>query len=255
MTLYSRLMYLLSHFLQTFEKAFVTVFFEINTQIFHPMVKDLKTRYVAYQNTLAENLFRQQQEDIAFATRKRSFLAQVVALEPQRKIKHVEGGWKLVWQWTGPQGTEGKAGQGEFRRVYLHQESRDGGDSQVSSTHSLPCFVSSTSNLEPIQAAALVSGRSRRVSLENQVGPALIHPTESARKGLAWFELLEGGVKQALIVGFGGINGILNYTPTILEEFASEITLSSFGITSDSASLLSSAARSTLYPDSNATYG
>ncbi|MCO5609503.1 hypothetical protein L7F22_063731 [Adiantum nelumboides] len=161
----------------------------------------------------------------------------------------VGGGWKLVWQWTGPQGTEGKAGQGEFRRVYLHQESRDG-DSHVSSTHSLPCFGSSASNLEPIQASALVSGRSRRASLENQVGPALIHPAESARKGLAWSELLEGGVKQALIVGvllqaleqFGGINGVLNYTPTILEESGAEVLLSGFGITSDSASLLSSAA-------------
>ncbi|MCO5554079.1 hypothetical protein L7F22_007605 [Adiantum nelumboides] len=69
------------------EEAFVTGFFKISTQIFHPMAKDLKARYVAYQNTLAENPFRQQQEDIAFATRKRSFLAQVAALEPQRKQK------------------------------------------------------------------------------------------------------------------------------------------------------------------------
>ncbi|MCO5583792.1 hypothetical protein L7F22_037706 [Adiantum nelumboides] len=87
MALYARLMYLPSHFLQTFEEAFVTGFFEINAQIFHPMAKDLKARYVAYQNTLAENPFRQQQEDIAFATRKQSFLAQVAALEPQRKQK------------------------------------------------------------------------------------------------------------------------------------------------------------------------
>ncbi|MCO5612841.1 hypothetical protein L7F22_067112 [Adiantum nelumboides] len=84
---YSRLMYLPSHFLQTFEEAFITGFFEISTQIFHPMAKDLKATYVAYQNTLAENPFRQQQEDIAFATRKQSFLAQVAALEPQRKAK------------------------------------------------------------------------------------------------------------------------------------------------------------------------
>ncbi|MCO5558512.1 hypothetical protein L7F22_012097 [Adiantum nelumboides] len=76
MALYSRLMYLPSHYLQTFEEVFVTGFFEISTQIFHPMAKDLKAKYVAYLNTLAENPFRQQQEDIAFATRKRSFLAQ-----------------------------------------------------------------------------------------------------------------------------------------------------------------------------------
>ncbi|MCO5592774.1 hypothetical protein L7F22_046777 [Adiantum nelumboides] len=44
MAIYSCLMYLPSHFLQTFEKAFVTGFFKINTQIFHPMAKDLKAR-------------------------------------------------------------------------------------------------------------------------------------------------------------------------------------------------------------------
>ncbi|MCO5578228.1 hypothetical protein L7F22_032066 [Adiantum nelumboides] len=42
MALYSRLMYLPSHYLQTFKEVFVTGFFEISTQIFHPMAKDLK---------------------------------------------------------------------------------------------------------------------------------------------------------------------------------------------------------------------
>ncbi|MCO5574609.1 hypothetical protein L7F22_028397 [Adiantum nelumboides] len=36
MALYSRLMYLPSHFLQTFKEAFVTEFFKLSTQIFHP---------------------------------------------------------------------------------------------------------------------------------------------------------------------------------------------------------------------------
>ncbi|MCO5576723.1 hypothetical protein L7F22_030539 [Adiantum nelumboides] len=44
MAIYSRLMYLPSHFLQTFKEAFVTGFFEISTQIFHPMAKDFKAR-------------------------------------------------------------------------------------------------------------------------------------------------------------------------------------------------------------------
>ncbi|MCO5590421.1 hypothetical protein L7F22_044391 [Adiantum nelumboides] len=42
MAMYSRLMYLPSQYLQTFEEAFVTRFFEIDAQIFHPMAKDLK---------------------------------------------------------------------------------------------------------------------------------------------------------------------------------------------------------------------
>lgn len=163
----------------------------------------------------------------------------------------IGGGWKLVWQWTGPQGTEGKAGLGEFKRVYLHHGGPTDG-SLMSSAHSLPRFGSTVSNLEPIQAAALVSRPSQRgedEKIENQVGPALIHPAASTRKGPAWSELLEGGVKQALIVGvllqvleqFGGINAVLNYTPTILEESGVEVLLSGLGITSNSASLLSSA--------------
>ncbi|MCO5591835.1 hypothetical protein L7F22_045828 [Adiantum nelumboides] len=136
----------------------------------------------------------------------------------------VGGGWKLVWQWDrGLKGQKEKAGQGEFRKVYLHQESRDGGDSRISSTHSLPCFDSSAINLDPIQAAALVSGRSQRASLENQQA------------------LIVGVLLQAL-EQFDGINGVLNYTPTILEESGAEVLLSGFGITSDSVSLLSSAA-------------
>ncbi|KAI5076440.1 hypothetical protein GOP47_0008505 [Adiantum capillus-veneris] len=160
-------------------------------------------------------------------------------------------GWKLVWQWTGPEGTEGKAGQGEFKRVFLHQEKCDDG-SRMGSTHSLPCFSSIASNLAPIQAAALVSRPSQHatdIDIENQVGPALVHPAESAKRGLTWSGLLEGGIRQALIVGvvlqileqLGGINGVLNYTPTILEESGVEILLSGIGITSNSASLLSSA--------------
>ncbi|MCO5599739.1 hypothetical protein L7F22_053846 [Adiantum nelumboides] len=45
MAIYSRLMYLPSHFLQTFKEAFVTGFFKISTQIFHPMAKDLKASF------------------------------------------------------------------------------------------------------------------------------------------------------------------------------------------------------------------
>ncbi|MCO5563862.1 hypothetical protein L7F22_017512 [Adiantum nelumboides] len=52
MAIYSRLMYLPSHFLQTFEEAFVMGFFKISTQIFHPMAKDLKARHITSRKDL-----------------------------------------------------------------------------------------------------------------------------------------------------------------------------------------------------------
>lgn len=164
----------------------------------------------------------------------------------------IGGGWKLAWQWTGPEGTEGKADQGAFKRIYLFQEGPTDG-SRMGSTYSLPRFGSTVGEVESIQAAALVSKPSqygKDITLENQVGPALIHPSETATAGPAWSDLLEGGVKQALIVGvllqileqFGGINAVLNFTPEILSESGAEVLLSNIGISSDSASLLASAA-------------
>eukprot|EP00250_Pteridium_aquilinum_P010961 c19748_g3_i1 orf=157-2505(-) len=164
----------------------------------------------------------------------------------------IGGGWTLAWQWTGPEGTEGKAGQGEFKRVYLLQEGPTVDGSRMGSMYSLPRYGSTVSNLEPIQAAALVSRPSqygKDINLENQVGPALLHPAQTAKQGPSWSELLEGGTRQALIVGvflqileqFGGINAVLNFTPEILEESGAETLLSSIGIGSNSASLLSSA--------------
>ncbi|GKD39794.1 monosaccharide-sensing protein 2 [Tanacetum coccineum] len=80
---------------------------------------------------------------------------------------------------------------------------------------------------------------------ERPVGRAMVHPTE-ATKGAIWSELCEPGVKHALFVGIGlqilqqfsGINGVLYYTPQILEEAGVGILLSNLGISSTSSSLL-----------------
>lgn len=166
----------------------------------------------------------------------------------------IGGGWQLAWQWTGPEGTEGKPDQGSFKRIFLFQEgARDG--SRMGSTYSLPRFgstVGSTAGeVETIQAAALISRPSqygKDITLENQVGPALVHPSETATKGPPWSGLLEGGVRQALIVGvvlqvleqFGGINAVLNFAPEILQETGVDVVLSEMGIGSNSASVLAS---------------
>lgn len=165
----------------------------------------------------------------------------------------IGGGWQLAWQWTGPEGTEGKPDQGTYKRIFLFQEAPAPDGSRMGSTYSLPRFGSTVGEVESIPAAALISRPSqygKDIHLENQVGPALVHPAETATKGPAWSDLLEGGVKQALIVGvllqileqFGGINAVLNFTPEILQESGADVLLSRMGISSDSASILASAA-------------
>ncbi|XP_071695312.1 monosaccharide-sensing protein 2-like [Rutidosis leptorrhynchoides] len=65
-------------------------------------------------------------------------------------------------------------------------------------------------------------------------------------RGSIWSDLCEPGVKHALFVGIGlqilqqfsGINGVLYYTPQILEEAGVGVLLSNLGISSTSSSLL-----------------
>lgn len=49
MGLYARIIFLPAHFLVTFEEAFYTGFFEIQTNIFSPINQDLRSRFVAFQ--------------------------------------------------------------------------------------------------------------------------------------------------------------------------------------------------------------
>lgn len=57
-----------------------------------------------------------------------------------------------------------------------------------------------------MQAAVIVGQPShlgKELLEEHPVGPAMIHPAETATKGPLWASLLEGGVRRALIVGVG----------------------------------------------------
>ena len=84
---------------------------------------------------------------------------------------------------------------------------------------------------------------------QQPVGPAMVHLSETAAKGPSWSDLFEPGVKHALIVGvgiqilqqFSGINGVLYYTPQILEQAGVGFLLSNLGLGSSSASFLISA--------------
>ncbi|CAK9313263.1 unnamed protein product [Citrullus colocynthis] len=158
----------------------------------------------------------------------------------------IGGGWQLAWKWS-EKGEDGK--EGGFKRIYLHQEDIPG--SRRGSILSLPGEDVHAEG-EVIQAAALVSQPalfSKELKDQRPVGPAMVHPSETVSKTPIWSALLEPGVKHALIVGIGiqilqqfsGINGVLYYTPQILEEAGVEVLLSNMGIGSESASFLISA--------------
>ncbi|KAL6183877.1 hypothetical protein ACLB2K_045287 [Fragaria x ananassa] len=160
----------------------------------------------------------------------------------------IGGGWQLAWKWSERQGEDGKK-EGGFQRVYLHQEGVPG--SRRGSLVSLPGSDVPAEG-EFIQAAALVSQPalySKSLIDQHPIGPAMVHPSETASKGPMWSALLEPGIKHALFVGIGiqilqqfsGINGVLYYTPQILEEAGVSVLLSNLGLSTTSASFLISA--------------
>lgn len=182
-----------------------------------------------------------------FSMRRNSSLMQANAGEAVSSMG-IGGGWQLAWKWSERESADGKK-EGGFKRIYLHQEGVPG--SRRGSLVSLPGGEIPEGG-EYIQAAALVSQPAlytKDLMGQKLVGPAMVHPSEAATKGPSWRDLFEGGVKQALIVGvgiqflqqFAGINGVLYYTPQILEQAGVEVLLKNIGISSDSASLLISA--------------
>ncbi|KAK6924588.1 Major facilitator, sugar transporter-like [Dillenia turbinata] len=150
----------------------------------------------------------------------------------------IGGGWQLAWRRSEVRGEDVK-GSG-FQRIYLHQENIPG------SRHG--SLVSLTGG--DFYAAALVSkstlfGKDDLLG-QNSLQSVLEAPPETARKGPSWVDLCEPGVKHALFVGvgiqilqqFSGINGVLYYTPQILEQAGVGVLLANMGLGSDSASLL-----------------
>ncbi|KAL2499204.1 Monosaccharide-sensing protein 2 [Abeliophyllum distichum] len=150
----------------------------------------------------------------------------------------IGGGWQLAWKWSEREGEDGKK-EGGFKRIYLHQE--------VGAGSRRGSFVSlSGCNLALVSRPALYT---EKLMDQHPVGPAMVHPSKTASRGPSWAALLEPGVKSALIVGIGiqilqqfsGVNGVLNYTPQILQQAGASVLLSNLGIGSESASFLISA--------------
>ncbi|KAH0940656.1 hypothetical protein HID58_000293 [Brassica napus] len=140
----------------------------------------------------------------------------------------IGGGWQVAWKWTEREDESGQK-EGGFKRIYLHQEGFPG--SRRGSIVSLP-GGEGTGEAEFVQASALVSQPalySKDLLREHTIGPAMVHPSETV-KGSLWHDLQDPG-----------INGVLYYTPQILEQAGVGILLSNLGISSSSSSLLISA--------------
>ncbi|MED6106328.1 trans-aconitate methyltransferase 2 [Stylosanthes scabra] len=166
--------------------------------------------------------------------------------EPAGGSTAIGGGWNLAWKYTEKEGPDGSK-QAGFQRVYFHQEGTLG--SKRGSQLSLVGGGDVMTDGEVVHAAALVSQRSlykKDIMNQQEVGPAMVPPSETGAKGPSWSDLCEPGVKQALIVGvvlqilqqFSGINGVLYYTPQILEQAGVGYLLANLGLSSTSASLL-----------------
>ncbi|KAG8660114.1 monosaccharide-sensing protein 2 [Manihot esculenta] len=159
----------------------------------------------------------------------------------------IGGGWQLAYKYSERTGEDGRK-EGGIQRMYLKQEAPVG--SQRGS------FLSATASVdheeaEHVQASALVSQtaiRSRQVLGQIPDVASDIQPSQTADKIPSFGDLFEPGVKRALIVGVSlqmlqqvsGINGVLYYTPQILEQAGVAVLLSNMGLKSDSASLLTS---------------
>ncbi|KAF9682083.1 hypothetical protein SADUNF_Sadunf05G0071500 [Salix dunnii] len=161
-------------------------------------------------------------------------------------VMGIGGGWQLAYKWSEKIGKDGRK-EGGLQRIYLHQEGTIGSQ-QHSVTSSAGFGIPED---EFVQAAALVSQPavcSKDILGQASEGLAAIHPSEIAAKGSGCDALFEPGVKRALIVGVGlqilqqvaGINGVLYYTPQILEQAGVVVLLSSLGLSSASASFLMS---------------
>ncbi|KAL8532193.1 hypothetical protein ACS0TY_008697 [Phlomoides rotata] len=149
----------------------------------------------------------------------------------------IGGGWQLAYK-------KDEKRSGGLKRIYLHQEG-GGVGSRRGSVLSIAGTDGPGGEGSFIHAAALVS----QSVLHTEDVHAIASATEKkpqAASGPSWRDLFEPGVKHALVVGvglqilqqFSGINGVLYYTPQILEQAGVGILLSNLGLSSESASLL-----------------
>ncbi|KAI4330425.1 hypothetical protein MLD38_028715 [Melastoma candidum] len=158
----------------------------------------------------------------------------------------IGGGWKLAYKKYEKISGDGQKEEG-VKRLYLHQDAvmTSGLGSMYSVTGG---GILDGEELVPAVALASQSAiRSKEVMLGKQpIGRPSVPSPQTATAVSIWKDLCEPGIKRALFVGvgiqilqqFSGINGVLYYTPQILEQAGVGVLLSNLGIRPDSASLL-----------------
>lgn len=112
----------------------------------------------------------------------------------------IGGGWHLAYKYVGRKDHDGK--KGELKRIYLHQENNP--ESRRGSVLSVSGADMTAG--DAVHASALVSQSVLHVEnlpVQHPVGAAMTQRPKSAKTGPRWTDLLEPGVKHALIVGIG----------------------------------------------------
>lgn len=108
--------------------------------------------------------------------------------------------WQLAWKWPKREDQSGK--KEGFQRIYLREWGVVGSRASIAS---LP-GMDQPADGGLVQAVGLV-GRPALFTEEllphRPLGPAMLHPSEIAMKGLWWRDLFEPGVKHALFIGLG----------------------------------------------------
>ncbi|XP_065857512.1 monosaccharide-sensing protein 2-like [Euphorbia lathyris] len=161
----------------------------------------------------------------------------------------IGGGWQLAYKYSERTGKDGRKEAG-IQRMYLKQDGGVAGSMRGSMLSNVGGDMSGDG--EFVQASAIVSQTAMRTKevLGNIPDKAPgVQPSQTAASkkapGPSFSDLFEPGVKRALFVGIGlqllqqvsGINGVLYYTPQILEQAGVAVLLANMGLRSDSASL------------------
>lgn len=120
----------------------------------------------------------------------------------------IGGGWQLVWKWSERVGENGKKEE-ELQRIYLHQEAV-AAPSQGGSIVSVPIATSGGSEIVPMAAIvgqSAIGSKGSIIMCHQQNGggiePIMIEAAKDVVKGVSWRDLMEPGIKRALIVGIG----------------------------------------------------
>lgn len=119
----------------------------------------------------------------------------------------IGGGWQLAWKYNDKVGADGTRVNGGLQRMYIHEETAHNNTNNIpfSRRGSLLSFHTEADAPDHengyIQAAALVSQASMMPGVK---GEAAMLPREvKAAAAPGWRELMEPGVKRALMVGVG----------------------------------------------------